>query len=346
MTRFDSSAPAKPASGGFALVIVLWVLAGLTVIAVVVASSARVSNESVKLLRERVQAEAAYVSTNARIKVVAATAVPQRLTTEGVKGRLLLDGRPTASSEPGELVLLQDARGLIDFNRNNPDQMRALLKQCAASDDQATALIDALGDYIDRDNDKRLNGAEAFEYRTADLPEPRNAALLSREEIWRVKGWAELRNSWKARGCDDRITVHSDGRFNMNTASVTLLQTAGLSADAAAAMVEARRDGFALKEQPVSTVVGGDSFSLLGGGFAGSVLRVTHQLPEVAWILVYDLELTPSRDGGPWRMHEIRYRQRPKTVLRAVADLPPTDFELPSDQRNVPNALSNSPIAN
>ncbi|MEO8280995.1 MAG: hypothetical protein ABI564_14950, partial [Ideonella sp.] len=212
--------------------------------------------------------------------------------------------------------------------------------------DQATQLIDTLGDYVDRDNDKRLNGAEAFEYRTANLPEPRNASLLSREEIWRVKGWAELRNQWKALGCDDLVTVHSDGRFNLNTASATLLQIAGLTADAAAATVEARREGFELKEQPAITIVGGDPFSRLGGGFAGSVLRVTHQLASVGWILVYDLELTPSRDGGPWRMHEIRYRPRPKTVAQALAELPAPDFELPADQRKAPNVLSNSPFAN
>ncbi len=345
-------APSNPlhgrpqSSGGFALVIVLWVLAGLTVIAVVVASSARVSNESVKLLRDRVQAEAAYVSTNARIKIVAASGVPKRMAIESFRGRLLLDGRPTSSAEPGELVSMQDARGLINFNRNNPDQMRALLLRCGAKDGQATELIDALGDYIDRDNDKRLNGAEAFEYRTADLQEPRNAPLLSREEIWRVKGWADLRNQWGSSGCDDLVTVHSDGRFNLNTAPAAVLQSAGLTEDAASAMIEARREGFELIDLPAFTLVGGDPFSRLGGGFAGSVLRVTHRLAAVEWILVYDLELTPSRDGGPWRMHEIRYRPRPKTDAQALAVLPAPDFELPADQRTTPNVLPNSPFAN
>ncbi len=339
------SCAAEHGQRGFALVIVLWVLAGLTVIAVVVASSARVSNESVKLLRDRVQAEVAFLSTSARVKVIAATGVPQRMSIDGLKGRLLLDGRNTAVA-PGESVSIQDERGLLNFNRHSRDHMQSLLQRCGAKEPQTAELLDALADYVDEDNNKLLNGAEAFDYRLANLPEPRNSPLLSREEVWRVKGWAERRDQWKAVGCDDFVTTHNDGRFNSNTASAAMLQVTGITEDAAAAMVQARREGFEMSATQASISLKGDLFSGIGGGFSGSVLRITHQSASIDWILNYDLELTPTRDGGPWRMHEIRYRPRSGPPPDTLAELPPPDFELPESQRTTPNVLSNSPFAN
>ncbi len=331
--------------GGFALVIVLWVLAGLTVIAVVVASSARVSNESVKLLRDRVRAEAEFISTSSRIKVIAATGIPGRMSIVGAKGSLLTDGRGT-SVNAGESVALQDTRGLINFNRNKREQLGLLLSHCGANDSQTEELLDALSDYVDQDNVKHLNGAEAFDYRVAGLREPRNAPLLSREEVWRVKGWAALRDQWNALGCDEFVTVHNDGRFNSNTASGVMLQTAGMTEDAASALVTSRREGVELVTGQLTSGIQTDSFSGIGGGFVGTILRVTHRLSTVDWILVYDLELTPAREGGPWRTHEIRYRPRPQATVENLADLPASDFELSDSERDTPNALSNSPFAN
>lgn len=338
-------APVGHRESGFALMIVLWVLAGLTVIAVVVASSARVSNQNVKLLRDRVRAEVAFIGTSARIKVVAATAIPSSLSLEGPKGRLLVDGRTGTTGEAGEQVAIQDGRGLIDLNRVNPERLHALLVYCGAEDAAATTLVDTLGDYVDSDQAKRLNGAEAPEYRAAGLVEPRNAKLLSREELWRIKGWSALRGTWLSRGCDDLVTVHGDGRFNRNTASPGLLQVAGFTADAATAMVEARREGFAAQTTPAS-VLGGDFSTAFGSSTAGTSMRVSHMMESFDGILVYDLQLTPTRSGGPWRVHEIRYRPRPATRAVATFAMPAPDFEQRSDQRPTTNAPFSTPAPN
>ena len=74
----------RHARRGFALVLVLWVLAGLTVVAVAVASSLRTSAESVKLLRDRVRAEAAIVAAKAqqveaKSRIEAASATVEKL---------------------------------------------------------------------------------------------------------------------------------------------------------------------------------------------------------------------------------------------------------------------------
>lgn len=330
---------------GFALVIVLWVLAGLTVVAVVVASSAQVSNANVKALRERVQAEAAFLSTSARIRVIAATGQPQQSTINGVKGALVVDGRVTGVG-PGETVSMQDTRGLLNLNRPAEEQLAALLRRCGAADEAVAELIDALGDYTDRDGDKRLNGAEAFEYRREGLPEPRNAPLMTRDELWRVKGWQALRAAWTASGCDAYVTVHNDRRFNPNTAPEALLVSAGMTPDAARALVESRREGFeVLANQAGPGVVTAGGFGA-AGGFAGQTLRVTHRQGGGDWGLVYELELTPTRDGGPWRLHESRIPRLTAAPGPALATLPAPDVELHDRQRAPTDASPTAPFSN
>ena len=190
------------------------------------------------------------------------------------------------------------------------------------------------------------NGAEAFEYRRDDEPEPRNARLLSQEEVWRVKGWAAIRDVWKARGCDDHTTVHNDGRFNSNTAAAPVLETAGLTPDAAQAMVQGRREGFeAVPGALTAAAITSDPFGNSSGS-SGGTLRISHRLASVEWQLGYELELTPSRDGGPWRMHEIRYRRRPPPEGPDLTRLPAPDFELQDSERPAPDALSTPAFAN
>lgn len=329
---------------GFALVIVLWVLAGLTVVAVAVASSARVSNQSIRTLRDRVQAEAAFVSTAARVKVIASTGVAERLSISGPLGRLLTDGRYSRAG-PGESVALQDVRGLLDLNRNQPKRLEALLRLCGATEEQIEPLVDSLADYVDADGEKRLNGAEAFQYRESSQVEPRNARLLTREELWRIKGWPELRPAWQKAGCDRYVTTHGDGRFNANTAPLPLLLASGMTPDAAAAQLEARKEGFDLLATQVAAGIPGDAFGG-GGGYVGSVLRVTHRLEASDTMMVYDLELTSTRAAGPWRVHEIRYRPRPSSPVEALAELPLPGAEPHRSEPALPNALFRPSSAN
>lgn len=341
-TRAAWTASPSARSSGFALVLVLWVLAGLTVVAVAVASSVRVSSESVKLLRERAINEARFMSTAARIQVMASTGDAQRNTIESPRGRLFVDGRPHLVS-PGEWVTIQDSRGLLDVNEPGL-RIGGLLRRCGAPEDSISSLIDALADYIDVDGLKRLNGGEAFDYRVVRLPEPRNAKLLSREELWRVKGWQDIRAAWKATGCDDWVTVHGDARFNRNTAPMTMLVADGLTPEGATALIEARREGL-----PTLTLqsMGSDTanpFALLGGAFVGDTLRIRHQAASVEWVFEYELQLTAFSEGGPWRLHELRYPPRGAEVPAAAQALPSVDFETSVREKPGQNASPDLPL--
>ena len=58
--------------------------------------------------------------------------------------------------------------------------------------EEAMALTDAVTDFIDRDAERRLNGAEEGEYRYADYPYlPANRALASVSELRAVRGMTE-----------------------------------------------------------------------------------------------------------------------------------------------------------
>jgi general secretion pathway protein K len=324
---------------------VLWVLAGLTVVAVSVASSARASAESVKLLRDRVRAEAAFLSTASRIEVLASTGTAGRTYYEGDRGRLFVDGRSVAAN-PGEWVTVQDGRGLVNLNRPDPVRLRQLLQRCGVAEADAPKLVDTLADYVDEDSLKRVNGAEAFEYRGAGLAEPRNAQLLSREELWRVVGWPAIRSSWQQAGCDGHVTVRGDSFFNRNTAPLDVLMADGMSPETAKAFVASRRDG--LPSIDIQTIGGDPSnpFNFAGGGFAGTTMRVQHVMASVEWTLEYELELTPLRNGGPWRLHEIRSPTRKANIQQAGSALPPVNYRLSDSDRTLNDAASRLPFSN
>jgi Type II secretion system (T2SS), protein K len=331
--------PRHAASGGFALVIVLWVLAGLIVVAVAVATSTRVNAESVKLLRDRVRAEAAFLSASARIAVIAATGSPLSNSYNGPRGRLYVDGRLTQVA-PDVWTRVQDVRGLLNLNDGASPRLQRLLRRCGAPEDSLAALADALGDYIDADQLKRLNGAEGFDYRASgDLPEPRNARLLSREELWRVKGWPAIRASWQAAGCDRFVTVRGDGLSNNNTAPQEVLLADGTDATIARGLIERRQDGPLTGVSPATAdAIASGNLRLAAGGFAGKAMRIRLEAASLEWALEYELELTPDRGGGPWRTYEVRYPQQvPSKVPRgAAAPLPAVDFR-PADQDRSPN---------
>ncbi|GAP33865.1 type II secretion system protein GspK [Piscinibacter sakaiensis] len=355
MNRLDGGRRAAPRAGkvsrgparGFALVIVLWVLAGLTVVAVTVASSARVGSEGVKLLRDRVAGEAAFLSAGARIAVIAATGSPTADAYNGPRGRLPVDGQ-VIGVDATTWATVRDVRGLVNLNSGATLTLERLLRGCGATEQEAARLSDALGDYIDEDDLKRLNGAEAFDYGATDLPRPRNQRLASREELWRVLGWPALRSRWEAAGCDEWVTVNGDGLSNRSTAPAPVLVAFGLD-DAAVRRVQQRRDGVPAGSSPATAEVpAGGELSLAAGGVAGKTLRVALRATSVEWATAYELELTPDRPGGPWRLREMRHPPQVglRTAPPSAARLPAVDYQPSPQELPATNAPSRLPFGN
>jgi hypothetical protein len=114
-----------------------------------------------------------------------------------VERMLWFDGRPygvEGGSEAGGgfVVRIQDEAGLFNLNKLDPEETHRLLLALGHKDETARRLADALADYVDEDEGRRLNGAERPEYAFEDMPPPTNRPLRDVAEIWNVLHWKEL----------------------------------------------------------------------------------------------------------------------------------------------------------
>jgi len=101
-------------------------------------------------------------------------------------------------------------------------------KFAVADEDEAVALVDALADWLDRDDQERDHGAESGYYQGLDNPYPcANGPLLYPEELLLVKGFTRkiVYGDEEHEGIIDYLTIYShDGKININTAPVPVLQ--------------------------------------------------------------------------------------------------------------------------
>lgn len=121
------------------------------------------------------------------------------------------------------------------------DSLRTLFEMWELEPEEAAALADSLADWVDRDSQSRMNGAERDYYETLGLPElPRNQPFDSVEEMQFVRGMdrlAEKKPDWQ-----DYFTVHSSGKLNVNGASAEAIALYTLvPLEQAEALVEQRR---------------------------------------------------------------------------------------------------------
>ena len=88
--------------------------------------------------------------------------------------------------------------------------------------DKSTALVDCISDWIDVDNDARIQGAENDYYVALGFPEyPRNRPFDSLEEMLQVPGMEELdqlKPDWR-----DAFTLYGDGKIDIHEAPWELL---------------------------------------------------------------------------------------------------------------------------
>jgi len=86
-------------------------------------------------------------------------------------------------------VEIRDESGKIDVNTAADPLLRGLFQQFGLTPDDANKLLDAVLDWRDPDNLKRINGAEEPEYRAAGLTyRPANAPFQAIEEFQLVLG--------------------------------------------------------------------------------------------------------------------------------------------------------------
>ncbi len=168
---------------GIALVVVLWVVALLSVIAGSYTYSVRSEISVVDNLVASAQARAA-----ARAGVSLAIL---ELRQQEPSEPWLADGtiHETTFAGVNLRIAIADETGKLDINYANGKLMTSLLQAAGLDTSQAAALSDAILDWRDKDDLRRLNGAEAEDYVAAGRDySPRNGPFQSVEELALVLG--------------------------------------------------------------------------------------------------------------------------------------------------------------
>lgn len=168
---------------GVALVVVLW---GLVLLAIIAGSFAAGS---------RTETRMAFNSTeNAKARALAEAGIRR-----AILGLLEPDNelRWRADQTPYQFVFgggtvrlsIQDEGGRIDLNKGRDEHLKGLFELLGHDQDASDALVDAINDFRDPDDLRRLNGAEDRDYGAAGLShEAKDAPFESVDELRLVMG--------------------------------------------------------------------------------------------------------------------------------------------------------------
>lgn len=231
------------AERGFVLAVTLWLLAAIAVAVAALTLWALAEVADATLERERTVDELAIFSTRESLLYMASTRAPTlaglpvaRLGDEERALRMLDDmGALRRDPRGGELALdgtayqglgaarfaIQDEAGLFSVFWPSDAGIDGFLAARGVRPRRIPQLRDALMDYIDADELRRLNGAEAREYERERLPPPPNRRLLLPRELFSVLGWSDLEEGTTIQG--DELTTFYLGAVNLNTAPASLL---------------------------------------------------------------------------------------------------------------------------
>jgi general secretion pathway protein K len=202
---------------GFALLTVLWMIAGLSAIAAGSLSLARVGAGA---SRNRILLLRAGWARNACEEIALGRYAAQRrispLDSTDLGGRVWCDAD------------VEEAGTRLDLNRASPDALRALL---------GDSLADAVLDWRDTDDLQRPFGAEAEWYRAHGRVPPRNGSLASVDELRLLRGF----DSATVRRVAPFLTTSGQILLDLNAAPPEVLATLpGLDATGVA-LIAARR---------------------------------------------------------------------------------------------------------
>lgn len=224
-----------------ALLSVLWVLVLLSLIALNISATSRLE---LKLAANLVEAAAVRQTTDAGIN----WALWSLLQTN--TGDWLADGsqRTLELDDIAVQVAITDEHGKIDLNKGSPLLLQGLFLVAGVEQDEAVALTDAIQDWRDTDQLRRLYGAESEEYLAAGLPEPANRPFERIEELRKVLGMTpELYAQVKP-----ALTIYSE-RSQINplvAPRLVLLALPGVSEATVDQYIEERRRNYEQGQSP------------------------------------------------------------------------------------------------
>ncbi|MFQ5830312.1 MAG: general secretion pathway protein GspK [Candidatus Methylomirabilia bacterium] len=318
MTRWFPSPPRGEArQQGFALILVLFVLLLLSMIGGTFALAVRTEALATRNAGEDFEGYAlALGGVQQGLAEILGEWEVNFLDSSGVMGFAEKDGSPVPS--PRTAVRLAagaigyqiiDEEGKINVNRANQKLLTSLLRNLELPPGtNIDEVVDAILDWVDSDQLRRLNGAEDEYYLGLGIPYlPKNAPMVEPGELLLVKGITpELYGL-----LSQVLTVYGTGRVNVNTAPLAVLQTV-FPNDALSLMNQRRATP--LLSAPAPGIVRSSTFSIAGWG-RGATSRADRLVKVVVTRL-------PDEEPGAKQNDE----QRPRYVIRSWND----DYAVPA----------------
>jgi general secretion pathway protein K len=174
-------------------------------------------------------------------------------------------------------VQFEAAGTRLDVNAATGEMLAGLFDALGLGD-ESPALVDALQDWIDPDDEPRANGAERAWYEAAGRFPPRNGSLADARELRRVRGFDQLRGL-------DTVLATTAGRVSLATASVPVLVTVpGITRETADQIFALQQAGTPLRDLvDVAPLVSRRSAALLEARYADA-LRASTPNPD-AWLV-------------------------------------------------------------
>lgn len=240
---------------GFALIVVLLVLAVVGVVGAEFAYSMRLEAAAVRAYKDGIiashLAEAAVAQATREIVADAAyvTMDERGLLTFYTRERLELPRLPRENVEFNGghyFYRITDEEARINLNTSPPDRIDRLLQFCLSLDKSVRDVIgDSLQDWRDSNEEHRLNGAESEDY-YLKLPVPyrsHNANLDSVTELLQIRGVTPeiYKGAPGPPGLADAVTVKTQGQININTATPCVFRALGLAEAQITEILQARQ---------------------------------------------------------------------------------------------------------
>ena len=207
---------------------------------------------------------------------------------------------------------VQDQAGLLAINsRSMPDTLREWLRKTEGAT-TARRLAASLADYIDENTRRRIDGAEAPDYRQKGLTPPTNFYLRSPVELSAVLGWNEWLKTQNGARWYDLAAITRANVLNINTMPKPLLMLSmGLSEYEAQELMAARRRYPLRNLDSVARELGVPNTwqEQLFRFFPAE--RVTVRFSTAGWSseFVESIQLTAEGEFGPFLI-DYRFRER------------------------------------
>ena len=313
---------------GFILAAILWALVALAALAAYMDQATDTHVENARRSKLLLQAEIDRRSTEATVLYLLAT---NRVNFRGVVlareqefldpdvpipdgfgyGELRFGGEPYAGLG-GVVFSLQDEAGLVSVNAPDDPALQLVLRHLGAPDDAVARLMPRLRDYMDRNDDLGLDGAERHAYERAGLLPPANWFLASPTELNRVLGADRLLPpaAWRRLRTMSTPRLVAGRNFNTMPVEVVAALLGGIGQEALGPFLEARAAAPIASLAQIGDLTGQypmlDSDALVP--LPTPFVRLSTWWPAGGPRAVVGITLSPASETAPWR-REYRYSE-------------------------------------